>query len=169
MADLRQVEVIFKVGGGDSSGATTEKKPSEKVRVGTRNKVQEQKTDYIGATLVSQAWGYIKADITKIANYEINKWFSLNDDYIGQRNLTNALNVVSRAKNMAGTIAAGFVALGPVGGAIAAVGSLITLGIDIAQNIDRQNLMLRQMDAQLSYQRQRAGYSLTSGRIGENR
>lgn len=165
MADLRQVEVIFKVGGGE----TAEKKPSEKIKSGTKNKVQEQKTDYVGATLVSQAWGYVKADITKIANYEINKWFSLNDDYIGQRNLTNALNVVNRAKNTAASIAAGIVLGGAVGGVIAAVGSFITLGIDIAQNIDRQNIALRQMDAQLSYQRQRAGYSLTSGRIGEDK
>lgn len=162
MADLRQVEVVIKVGDSES-------KPSEKVKKGDKNKTQKEKTDYLGATLVNQAWGYVKADILKIANYEINKWFSLNDDYIGQRTLTNALNVIGRAKNIAGTIAAGVMVGGVVGGAIALVGSVASLGIDIAQNYDRQNILLRQMDAQLDYQRQRAGFSLTSGRVGENK
>lgn len=165
MADLRQVEVVFKVGSSDEN----EKKPSEKVRAGTKNKVKKQQTDYIGATLVNQAWQYVKTDITKIANYEINKWFSLRDDYIGQRTVNTALNFISRAKNMVSTIAAGAVLAGGAGAAIALVGSFATLGIDIAQNYDRERIMLKQMDAQLDYQRQRAGYSLTSGRVGENK
>lgn len=163
MADLRQVEVIFKVG-----GETAEKKPSEKVQNGTKNKVQEQKKWY-ETIYVNQARQYVKADINKIATYEINKWFTLNDDYIGQRYVNNALNVISRAKSIYTTIAASVMVGGAIGGVIAAIGSAVNIGIDIAQNYDRQNIMLKQMNAQLSYQRQRAGYSLTSGRVGEDK
>lgn len=164
MADLRQVEVVFKV------GAASDEKPSEKIKQGKKNKVQEQKSsEWYENIYVNQARQYVKADINRIATYEINKWFTLNDDYIGQRNVNAALNVISKAKSIYTTVAAGVVVGGAVGGIIAAVGSLLTLGIDIAQNYDRQNIQIKQMDAQLQYQRQRAGYSLTSGRIGEDK
>ena len=164
MDDLRRVEVVFK-----TEVSSEPQKPSEKIKAGTKNKVQTQKTDYVGSVVVNQAWNIVKQGITQIGNYEINKWFSLNDDYIGQRNLNNALNVISKAKNIGMTVAGGFVVGGPIGAAVAGLGSLILTGIDVAQHIDRQNLQLRQMDAQLQYQRQRAGYSLTSGRVGENK
>ena len=163
MADLRQVEVVFKV------GAASDEKPSEKIKKGKKNQVQQKSSEWYENIYVNQARQYVKADVKRIATYEINNWFTLNDDYIGQRNVNAALNVISRAKSTFTTVAAGTVVGGPVGGIIAAVGSLMTLGIDIAQNYDRQNIQIKQMDAQLQYQRQRAGYSLTSGRVGENK
>lgn len=167
MADLRQVEVVFKVG----ASAENEKKPSEKIKKGTKNKVQTlQKEDkWYDNLYIQQAWSYVKAEVSSVAHYEMNKWYALRDDYIGQRNMNVALNVISRAKDIATTIYAGFKTGGTVGAGIAAVSSVYMLVWDIIQNEDRQNIMLRQMDAQLDYQRQRAGFSLTSGRVGENR
>ena len=106
--------------------------------------------------------------MTQIASYEINKYFNLHDDYIGQRNLTIAKNVVSKSLGMATAVASGFMVGGPAGGAIALVGVTASLGIEIYQNYDQENIKLRQMNAQLSYSRQRAGFSLTSESIGEN-
>lgn len=163
MADLRKVEVIFK---NQTDG---EKKPSDKVKDGDKNKVQETNKKDLTSIWLHQAWSYVKADIEKIATYELNKWFMLNDDYIGQRTVAAAMNVISKAKNIGVVTLAGFKLGGPVGAAIGLAGSLLTLGIDIAQNYERQDIQLRQMDAQLDYQRQRAGFSLTSGRVGENK
>lgn len=167
MADLRQVEVVFKVG----ASAENEKKPSEKIKTGTKNKVQtQQKEDkWYDNLYIQQAWSYVKAEISSVAHYEMNKWYSLRDDYIGQRNMNVALNVISKAKDIATTIYAGFQVGGAAGAAVAAVGSVYMLAWDVIQNYDQQNIKLRQMDAQLDYQRQRAGFSLTSGRVGENR
>lgn len=164
MADLRQVEVVFK-----TEVSSESQKPSEKIKKGTKNKVQTQQTDYVGSVVVNQAWNIVKQSTSKIVNYEINKWFTLKDDYIGQRNLNNALATINKASSSITAIAGGFVAGGVIGGAVATVGVVVASAISIAQHIDKQNIELDQLDAQLQYQRQRAGYSLTSGRVGENR
>lgn len=46
--------------------------------------------------------------VVQIASYEINKYFNLHDDYIGQRNLTIAKNVVSKSLGMASAVVSGF-------------------------------------------------------------
>lgn len=120
------------------------------------------------AVLLHEAYSYAKQEITQIANYELNKYFNLNDDYIGQRNLAVAKNIISKGASMGTAIASGFAMGGIVGGAIAIVGTTASLGIEIAQNYDQENIKIRQMNAQLSYSRQRAGYSLVSNSVGEN-
>lgn len=165
MAELRQVEVVFKVGAAET------KKASENIRKPKTNKVQDEESEDAAFRNIAQnqAWNYVKADIRQIVGYEINKWFTLTDDYIGQRNVTAAMNVINKAKSIGVTLAAGFMAAGPIGLIVAAVGSAIDLGVGVSQNYDRQNIRIKQMNAQLEYQRQRAGYSLTSGRVGENK
>lgn len=69
---------------------------------------------------------------------------------------------------MGTAIAGGFVLGGIAGSVIALIGTTASLGIEIAQNYDQENIKLRQMNAQLEYSRMRAGYSLTSESIGEN-
>lgn len=109
MSDLRRVEVVFK-------SETTENKPSEKIKNGEKNQViKQEETKWWKNVLVQQTRNYVKTDIQNIASYEINKWFTLTDDYIGQRTLTNAINVVSRVKNIALSIKAGAIVGGPVG------------------------------------------------------
>lgn len=165
MADIRQVEVIFRA--EEYSGA---QKPNQKTRQSKKgNKVKDRAAQHAANVVVQQTWSFVKSEVRKVVNYEINKWFTIKDDYIAQRSLTNAMNVISKTKDITVAIAGGFVAAGAAGATVLAIGSLVSLGIDIAQNYDQQNLKLKQMEAQLKYQRDRVGYSLTSGRIGENR
>ena len=167
MAEIREVVITIK---GD-----VEK--SQAVETDSNQKVK--KTDNLGqvtSILLNQAFENVKNELISEVNYEINKHFNLTDDYIGQRKLNVAKNVVSRATGIIATIGAsakiGSVA-GPVGTIVGAVvGTTIAgvqLGVDIYQNYDQANIHLRQMEAQLNYTRQRVGYSLTSGSIGDNK
>ena len=101
--------------------------------------------------------------------YGINRHLQLTDNYVGERYLNAGVNVISRAFSMGTAIYAGFSVGGVVGAVVGAVAATTDLIFDVATNFDKQYILLRQMDAQLDYQRQRAGYSLTSGSIGENR
>lgn len=101
--------------------------------------------------------------------YGINRHLQLTDNYVQERYLNAGINVVNRAMSMGSAVIAGFSVGGVVGAVVGAVFAVGDLAFDIFQNYDQQNIKLRQMDAQLDYQRQRAGYSLTSGSIGENR
>ena len=119
--------------------------------------------------VINQAYKQLRGSIISNADYLINRHFNLTDDYIGQRNYNITKNIISKVRGTALGVVAGFTTGGPVGAAITAAMSIGLTAIDIAKNFDEQNIMLRQMDAQLEYTRQRAGYSLTSGSVGENR
>lgn len=170
MAETRSVDVNIIVmekpydGGGDSivPKVTKVKAPEQADRAD--NTLLSSST----AVLLHEAYNYAKQEVTQIASYEISKYFNLRDDYIGQRNLTIAKNVISKSLGIATAVASGFMVGGAVGGAIATVGTAIGLGIEIYQNYDQESIKTRQMNAQLAYSRQRAGFSLTSESIGEN-
>ena len=119
--------------------------------------------------VVNRAVNETISQVSEMALYSIEKHLSLTDDYVGQRYLKAGKEVISKTMSMGSSIMAGAVMGGVVGAIVGAVLSLSSMAFDIFKNYDQQNIMIRQMDAQLSYQRQRAGYSLTSGSIGENK
>ena len=119
--------------------------------------------------VINQAYNQMKNMIVSNVDYAINRHFNLTDDYMGQRTYNIAKGIVSKGYNMAISIQAGFLTGGPMGAAIAASLSIGSTIIEAVKNYDQQNIMLRQMDTQLEYSRQRAGFSLTSGSIGENK
>lgn len=169
MAEIR--EVVIKIQGESSEKNRTpqDSNPNEKT----------QETDGLGkatSVILNQAFNQLKNEFISEVNYEINKHFNLTDDYIGQRNVNVAKNVISRVASIGTSIYAGAklgLGGGPVGIAIGAVTALVIstaqLGVDIYQNYDQANINLRQQNAQLEFTRQRAGYSLTSGSIGDNK
>lgn len=160
MAELREIQVVI---------TQEETKPNDNKPKAPNNKVEKQKqTDAIGSIVMHKAYDIVKEDVKRVASYEIQKWTNLNDDYIAQRNLTTATNVISRAKSSA-TAIIGASMVNPVLGVVVAIGQIATLAIDIWQNYDQQNILLRQLDANLSFNRVRAGFSLTSNSIGDNR
>lgn len=166
MADTRAIDVNILVSEvqDDTQTPTLPKPNTPEPNKGKDN----SNLSKMAALLLHEAFKYAKQEVTQIASYEVNKYFNLRDDYIGQRNLTVAKNVISKAVGMGTAIAGGFVLGGVVGSAIALIGTTASLGIEIAQNYDQENIKLRQMNAQLEYSRLRAGYSLTSESIGEN-
>lgn len=169
--DVRSIDVTLYVTEGQGQGASDDgrtptlpkPKSTEKSKGNDNSNLSN-----VTAMLLHEAWNYAKNETLQIANYEINKYFSLKDDYIGQRNMTVAKNIISKGVSMGTAIASGFAVGGVVGGALAIVGSSVSLGVEIAQNYDQENVRLRQMNAQLEFSRQRAGYSLISESVGEN-
>ena len=133
------------------------------------SKIDNSNISTTTSVLLNQALESAKQDINRIVSYEIQKNFNLTDNYIGERNLNNAKQVVSRASKIGVSIATGFATGGIVGAIIVAGLEAISLGIDTYQNQENQNIKLRQNDLQLSFSRQRSGYSLISNSIGENK
>ena len=108
--------------------------------------------------------------------YYWNKELVLADDYIGQRNKNIAIQLINKGVSTAGGLISGGLTGAAIGGpvgavvgvAFAAVTSIVSTVSDIFRKQDEQNIKLRQMDAQLSYTRQRAGWSLEAASIGED-
>lgn len=169
MADIKAVEINIRVKNVDGETTPSTPKQPDKPKPPTQGKkVDNGNWNAATAALLHEAYNYAKQEVLSIANYEINKYFTLTDDYIGQRNLSVAKSVISKAVGIGTTIGAGFATGGVVGGAIAIIGSGVTLATDIYQNYDNERIKLMQQNAQLAYSRQRLGYSLTSESIGEN-
>lgn len=169
MADTRGIDITLYVtdktqGDGDGDTPILPKPTPKETSKGS----DKSNLTSVTAVLLHEAYNYAKEELVQIANYELNKHFSLKDDYIAQRNLSIAKSIISKGASMGTAIASGFATGGIVGGAAAIAGATATLGIEIAQNYDQENVRLRQMNAQLEFSRQRAGYSLTSGSVGEN-
>lgn len=108
--------------------------------------------------------------------YWINRSYKLADDVQGARNLKLAVNAVSQIwrigeSTVSGAVAGG--AFGPVGaivgGAIGFVSSSVGTITNSVHGVIEQETTIATQNAQLSFNRFRAGYSLTSGDKGENR
>lgn len=126
----------------------------------------------IGNIIMNRAFSIAKDAVISVADYEITKYFSRRDDYINMRNYGIAKTMISNGISLGTTVIGGYVMGG--GGitgiavaAVAAIGWGVARGVQVYQALDQQNFQLAQAGAQLSYERQRAGYSLTAGSIGE--
>lgn len=144
----------------------------------TKEKVEEPKNDIkdedkvatiFTNVVATQAYAQLKGELTEMAMYGINRHLMLTDDYVSERQLTASLNVINRSISVGATIVAGASVGGPVGAVFGALVGVSTTMFDIFKNLDQQNIRIKQMDKQLEYQRQRVGFSLTSGSIGENK
>ena len=103
----------------------------------------------------------------------------MNDNYLGQQNVDVALNVINKVWETGlsiysgaklGMSLSGGSAYGAIAGAIIAAGvSTLQTVQQISHNYEQEQIKINQMNASLKFNRQRAGYSLTAGSIGENR
>jgi hypothetical protein len=117
----------------------------------------------------NEAFQYVKQVAINEARYEVNKDFAMRDDYIGQRDINISLGVISKVYSIGTSVVSGAIMGGAIGASVALAGSLLVEGIQVYQNLDQQNIKIAQLNSQLDYNRIRAGYSLTSGSIGENK
>ena len=171
MADNRSVVITLKL----DSNASEETKPTDTSTV-------KQSTDKNGsmkavaAFAVAQMAQLAASELVAWGEYYQNKELTLSDDYIGQRNKNIATTQINRAVSAISTIgsmtATGAMTGGWVGAIIgAAIGTATTIAGIARSNIqgqEQQDIMLRQMDAQLGFTRSRAGWSLNAGSIGED-
>lgn len=169
-----QIRVIFSEGSSKDSGnnktaintKTGENKSQEKV------KKETTKTDLINHALNNYVIGQAKKvgqTLLSEALYEANKYFDLTDNVEGKRNLNIAMGMVHRGATVLTSTLIGAKIGGVPGAVVGFVASSISEAINIYQGYDPQNIQLRQLNTQLEYTRERAGYSLTSGSIGENK
>lgn len=125
---------------------------------------------------VAQMAELAAAEVVAWGEYFWNKSLTLNDDYVGQRSkniITTQINRgINAISNIVSSTASGAAIGGWVGAIVGAVVGTLTTGVDIArsniQGQDQQNILLKQMDAQLSFTRARVGFSLKAGSIGED-
>ena len=121
------------------------------------------------AIIAVQAAQAAAKELVSFGDYVFQRHMKLNDDYIGQRNYTAVKNIVGRAGSVVTAIGSGFATGGPAGAVIAGLISVASIGVDIAENYMQQNDNIQKMELNLSFNRMRSGYSLTSGSIGEDR
>lgn len=169
MADTKEIIVTLKVEGTD-----TEKEPS--VDVGSP---ESDKTDSTAKatykTMAVQAANIVIGEAVAWADYLWEKELILNDDYVGQREKRIALQYLNKSISYATAIASG-AAMGSAAGPVGAVIGAVIAGIGVAagtirenqQAMDQQQIMINQMNAQLNFTRQRAGWSLEAASIGED-
>lgn len=165
-------EIIIRIveqggyGGVDKANAqTVNNKPSNKVNVKKDGDVKTALKTQLILSALGQASAMAKSEL----NYQLNKYFKQTDNYLGQQQKDIALHIVSKVKRSATTIIGGAIAGGPIGAVIGAT-------VDVARNVqeyyhahDQEIMRIQQMNVSLSFNRQRAGFSLTSGVTGENK
>lgn len=142
-----------------------------------QNKDDDQLETAVLATLIGRAARQLKGTVISELKYQQNKYYNMQDDYLGKQNMDIALNVLEKVWSVGINIYAGAkLGLKLGGGYGAAAGAIIAAGVStvqtyqqVAHNYEQERIRLNQMQAQLDFTRQRAGYSLTAGSIGENR
>lgn len=181
MAETREVVITIKGtgstgGGGGGKGKTIINNITNNNVTNVINNYSSTGADYDDggldtstSVLVNQVFDALKKTITTEAKYQINKYFTTRDDYVGQRDMNTAISFANMAVSLGASIGAGFAVGGPVGAVIAGVTSVVSTAVSIYNTLDAQNLKVDQMNAQLAFTRQRSGYSLTSGSVGENK
>lgn len=168
-----QIRVIFTEGSGKGSGNNRTVVNTKTGKPKTQDKVQEEAkaSNIVNHAFKNYVVSQAKQVVGLVANevlYEINKYYTLTDNVEGKRDLNIALGLIHRGGQIVGPTIAGSY-FGPVG---AVIGFGVGIGrevISLYQGYDQQNIQLRQLNTQLEYSRQRAGYSLTSGSIGEDK
>lgn len=148
-------------------------KPTPDAEKVTDNSVMETA---VMSILLTSAAKQIKSITVDEVMYQLHKYYELSDNYLGRQNMDISLDIINKAWNIGTSMVFGAKLGSKAGWAGAIVGAAIAGGISaiqlsqqVSHNYEQQNIRLTQMDAQLSFNRQRAGYSLTAGSIGENR
>jgi len=125
------------------------------------NKEESQKFVTFNNLLRVKAVSDTISTATKATEYYVfDRNFSLEDNYQGQRDLGIAKTVFSNAISVgkAALIGASFGPLGAVAGAAAAV---VSISVNAGIKLNQQDIKITQMNTQLSFSREKAGYSLT--------
>lgn len=173
--ETRAITITIKAKGEGKPSSPKPSKPEEKnTEAKSETKSEGQN---LSSWLVHKALNEAEQQIKSAVDYEFSMYYSTHDDYIGQRNYEIAKASINMAVKVGTSLysgaAMGASIGGPIGAAIGAAASAVSVGVDLAlqysRAMEQQQLKIDQMNAQLSYTRQRSGYSLTAGSVGENK
>ena len=162
------ITIRIKSGGTGTIGKTAINSETGKTETQTANIPQVNASNIVKLATARSTISYVKNLVVDSAEYAINRNFQLTDDYIGKRNVSIALNMVHRSTQLGMSIATGFMIGGPVGAVAMGSLNIASQGVGVFKAIDQQNIKLAQLDEQLGFTRERAGYSLTDGSVGRN-
>lgn len=172
MAETRSITITIRQAKGVAP--TPETPRPEGSREVEKRAVSMNGPTVAASVLFNQLYQAGKQAVVSEARYQVERYFDVNDDYVGKRNLEEAMSALGASFSFASAAVAGATAMsgaGPLGMAAGATVGLIATGIgkavDISQRLDAQRLEIEKADAQLAFSRQRAGWSLTAGSIGE--
>jgi len=182
MGDTKEIKIVLETRDGGSASSGEEGARADQ-SVAAQNSASSSKSSgskssgtAAAVALGSMAAQTVLSEVSSWAMYYVNKELVLNDDYIGQRELGIAMQAVNWGINSASTIASMTATGAMAGGAVGAVfGAVIGTGTVIARTVrdniqaqDQQNIRLRQLQVQLDYTRNRAGWSTNAASIGED-
>lgn len=164
MADERIVKVVIEQSftSNDASSSERVKTPNNSSKI--KSKIDSFTNTYVSNFIINQSKSIIKEE----SKYWLDRKFNLEDDYVSQRNVNIASNIINRAIGDIGSIASASLIAPPFGFAVASVAVGVSLITDIVKNYQQQSDNIRIMNNQLNFSRVRSGYSLTAGSIGEN-
>jgi len=168
------IRIINESGGGESVTPDETETVTNEVAVGDKSTNNLATAAYV--TMAQKAARDLKTVVVSNALKHQHWYYKMHDNYIANEQMEIATSIIGKTASAGATIlsfATMGSAAGPIGAAVgAAVGTAIAavnIGQDVAGNYIRERLKLTQMAEQLSYNRVRAGYSLSAGSVGENR
>jgi hypothetical protein len=176
MSDIRSVEIVIRQKGSSSKNTATAEQaaydPSSEIDMVSPDASYSSFDEFkkvVNYTIAGVSIKNTAENIVKRTDYAITRYFKLNDDYIGQRNYNDAKNVLGKIASTAAFAASATAVFGPIGGIVSIVSSVVSTGVDIIGNYVQTYDEMNKVNAQLSFTRVRAGYSLTAGSTGEDR
>ena len=175
MADTREIVVRLKVDETSNEEANTSN------QVGTSNEATNKNDKNKGSKalatyLVTQSLSIVTSEVVAWSEYYWNRELTLTDDYIGQREKNIAMTQINRAISYASTIGSSIATGASLGGGWGAVAGAILGTVQVAASVtrsnaqgkDQQDILMRQLDAQLNFTRARVGWSTHAESIGDN-
>lgn len=171
MAEEKRFVLVIE--GSDSQGGGSSQKAAS---TGSPETQDDDGAKLYFQNLAIQTAGQVLTESINFAEYFWDEQLRLTDDYIGQREKRIAKQYVNRVANAGSSILSstltGAASAGWVG---ALVGFTVSLGNEIFKTVSdnfigerTQNITIKQMEAQLDFTRNRAGWSTQAASIGED-
>lgn len=162
MADSRNIVIELKLkdsGGNSLSEKNAEEKSGGEVDLkALLHPVKTIEKATLGKhVVVYQAYNKAKAMLKQEAMYEINKYFSLTENYKAQQDMNNALATIEKVTGFGTAVIAGAMTGGPWGAVAAGVGYVGSEIIQTYQRFDQQNRNLATMNVESTFQLTRMG------------
>lgn len=124
--EVRSVRVIVTQGG---TGKTSSAKPQN----GKVEAKQESDNSWYTAILTMSV-KEVGRDVVQLAEYGINKYGTLEEDYKGQVAVQNAKTAISRVASVASSTIVGFKVAGTAGAVTGAVLGTLSVGLSVAKD-----------------------------------
>lgn len=160
MSDTRKV--IIEIVNAESGGQREETRPVVDRQVSSAAAQQAAPSVAeisIVAVLANQVYGQAKGLVKNATLYYVNRHLTLKEDYINERNLTNALTLINKGASFVTTVAGGAMVGNIAGAVIAAVGWGASQMLSEYQRFDTAHRNLSENKINLAFQRTRVGLS----------